>query len=379
MTLGGQAVSAGATRWLWPGRHRLVVKAPGKVPQIRDLRLKPAQLKTDLNLELKDLPQAVKLLDQSVESFDYQTSTDTVLAYLKQNRTIVRLRLNPQAPNDKTEPPPALEPATAPALPELTQIAYSPDFNLAVLTKSDGEVGLYDFARYDLLNQEFRLWSKDIISPAWRPDGQQILYLYAPPGGERSLIATDRKHQQLDRLFDARQENLEKAQMSYAASGELALIVGSGNLYLFTFPTKVLTKLVSGGVEGGLLSPKGTRVIFSQDGQLKWIEFESEPNFPQGPDQTELAVGRIAAANPNGLGLNGQISQVAFLSEDLVLAAESDRLVKIRLSDGKRRPFFANLGQLQPDKIKLTRNLQSILFLAQGSLWQIELEDGQAE
>ena len=168
------------TLHLEQGTYEIAVSAPGYRNQSFSHVAKIGGQSTK-RIELSALPKPERVVDGPIHSV--QPSADRTMVYFVKGDTLYRLNL--------TEKGSPAEPIT-PKLPGVRRVDWSPDFSIALLYKQNGEVGIYDFNRYDLLNQSYRALSSLITDTVWDADGSGFYYLVKLDDGTRLLAKSDR-------------------------------------------------------------------------------------------------------------------------------------------------------------------------------------------
>lgn len=129
---------------------------------------------------LEALPRPSQVISGPISSL--QPSTDKKEVFFEQGGAMYRFPIS-------ADLPPVAIPIT-PSIAEITAIDWSPDFTLALIRKENGETGLYDFNRYDLLHQEYRPLGKTIGDTAWKQDGSG--FFYENIGDNRALVLANK-------------------------------------------------------------------------------------------------------------------------------------------------------------------------------------------
>ncbi len=186
VTVNGTPV-ADRTLHLKQGSYQLVISAPGYRSQSFSYSARLGG-HTTKRVELVSLPKPQKVIDSAMHSL--RTNADHSILYFAQDDTLYRLNL--------TEAGQPAEPIT-PKLNGIRRVDWAPDFSLAILYRQNGEVGVYDFNRYDLLNQSYKAMTQPVTDTAWDVSGTSFYYLTKLPDGISLLVQADRSGNDLVR------------------------------------------------------------------------------------------------------------------------------------------------------------------------------------
>jgi len=160
-------------------------------------------------------------------------------------------------------------PITSPVLNGINEIILSPNRELALFRKNDG-IYLFDFFKYDFVNQTERLWGQNIGDIAWSPDNSKIAYFYAPPTGERTLIFTDVANQAPERVVDLNEAGIENPYLSWSPDSQWLIVISRGAKYdtnkilLFNSYSRTFTTVSESGNQlEAIFSPDSSNILFS--------------------------------------------------------------------------------------------------------------------
>lgn len=250
---------------------------------------------------------------------------------------------------------------TPPSFGEVEEIVWQPERNLAIIRKENGETGLYDFARYDLVHQEYHPWANDINSVTWRPDGERVIYVLKNKK-EDSLIKANKDNSEPERLLDLTTAGLNNPQLVWSPSEDRIILV-ENDVYKFNVITKELTKIINEqNVSSLLFSPDGERMLFQSGEELKMADKEGK-NIET---IAKIKWGEFAFLNNNEI--------IYFSPEEADLP-----LFGYNLNTKQKRYFIYKIeeGQSAPEKIIVDDSKQKIYFLSDGDLYQLELVEAK--
>lgn len=317
-----------------PGSHKIEVSAAGYASQSQSLLLLPLSSKT-LQFTLNLTPEAKLVVNDSVFALAAQPEQNLFYFLSNGGKTIFQLLLG-SSQFDQTAVPDqrAVTPAT---LPPLERVIFAPDFGVAVFKLKNGETGLYDFKRYNLVNQEYHAWGKTIGDVIWRPDGEKLVYYFEGPGGERSLMQTNRQNSPTERIFDLRGEGIANPQLGWSPDGNLITLVANGNLYVLDYPTKTLTKLISGGVSAAHFATNSNPLFYTQSGQLYLVSVQRVDPFAVTTAAADI--GKVVMGQPLNLGIQADARKIAFNpNQNQAFAVSNDnRVYAINLTSGQTK------------------------------------------
>lgn len=323
----GQRLKPGLT-------YRVLIGAPGYISQkltIKARRFQPIKRQ----VVLAPAPQPT-IAATGVAKIYVSRWTELNILIDAAQKTFYRLKLLPTNQYEVTA-------VSGQVIPDLKEAPIlSPDFLLAIFRKTDGTTGLFDFKSYDLTSQEYHDWGGDLGDVAWRVDGQRLVYVLAPPGGERSLVKIDRDRGNLERIFDLRPEGLRDPTLEWSSDQQVIAMVSQGQLYFLDPLTKVLTKVISEGVQSAKLSPTSRQVAYTHNGQLKLLSYQVVDRFSTNPE-VQKNIGRIIIDQPIETGRSAQAADGVWSKDGQRFLAIADRHVwEIFALTGASRPVTSN-------------------------------------
>jgi dipeptidyl aminopeptidase/acylaminoacyl peptidase len=247
------------------GHHLVEIEKDGYVNQIINRNFKRG-FTSRINISLKEAPRPVAI-DETGQFMTLQAGTND-LYYLGNNggaiyKTNVGL-------NDTGEVKLEGRAITNSNLGGIDDIVWSPKKDLALFKKSDG-IYLFDFKKYDFINQTENPWGSDIGDIAWSPDNSKIAYSYAPPAGEKSLIFANLDNSKPERVLNLKELNIENPLLRWSPDSEWLLIIAQNNskiktLYLFNAYSRQIEELIkAAGDVDGTFSPDGGTILYSSE------------------------------------------------------------------------------------------------------------------
>lgn len=363
-----------------PGRHTIEITKPGYVPYRFSGKIAPFS-RFKLSLALRPLPSPKLVVSDEAFSMDFSPKDKKIFYLGEGGKTIYQLQFLPRQTNTEQKiERSAITPST---LSPLKKIVFSPNYQLAMFSRQDGDTGLYDFKKYDLLNQDYRSWGKDIGDLVWSPDGEQIAYYYAPKD-DGVLVISDRAHKKVERAYDLRSAGIgssasdpQAPELAWSPDGKLILIVANNSLYLMDVSTKTLTRVVEAGVSEAIFSPDSRHLLYTRNQKLEYIEFELVNSLSGIPEDQEN-VGKIKVGEPVLIDLSAFAKKAVFTpDQNRVIAVGANGVYNVDLAKKNASRYFS-AGE--PGKIKdigLSPDGKVLYGLTENQLIALELDDGK--
>lgn len=210
---------------------------------------------------------------------------------------------------------------------KVKRVKWSPNRYLAFIWREDETAGLVDLKRYDLVNQEFKLWGKagkGFLDLAWSPDGKEVAYVYQPGDGEFSIIRADAGNQTLERVYDLRGTQITNPYMEWAPDGK-KLMVADKDVYTYTFYTHEWKNLTNNGaVALARLSLDGRYVFYTTKDGLFRIDLDGTGN-QRLDDQVESLTWKKGGKFLVGYR-GGEFTQISIEGERIAFAYNGERV-----------------------------------------------------
>lgn len=340
---------------LKPGAYQITITASGFVPERQTVTIRALRI-SRLRPELKPLASPKIVVAEEVDLLKADRGSDQFFYFNRQARALFRLRFV----KGKIEN----IPITPSVLGNLAEVAYAPDYSVALLRDRDTSSGLYNFARYDLLHQEFKPYDKDSRAFVFDPKGSLIYHLYSP-GTERSLVRAERSRERIERLVNLKDIPLENAELSISPSGDTVLITGSGTAHLVVVTTKKITKVAEGVSSAAFLDDR--RLLLSRNSELEAIPFEVVT------EGSRDEVGTIKPGQPTKLGARAEVAELAIAPERLVGIFGKD-FGSFELKTQRFLPLKLAIDLPEgAHNFAIDAANRNVLFIAQAKLWWLEL------
>lgn len=249
-----------------PGTHTIKVEADGYIGTTREVTFKRG-FTTKISLDLKEMPK--QELIESAGTFLSKGKEANQFLYLGDNgTTLIRatvtagdsgsLIIGKQALTDKR-------------LSGINEIIWSPNNDLALFRKGS-KINIFDFQKYDFVNQTEKLWGENIGSIAWAPDNTKIAYYYTPPSGERSLVFANTDNSIQTRILNLNDETLqiENPILRWSPDSRWLLLIpqsktySQNKIYLLDTYSKIVRPITTNGDQiDASFSPDGNKILYS--------------------------------------------------------------------------------------------------------------------
>lgn len=361
ITINGLPYPAGKIG-LRPGTYKVAVSHPDFVGFEQTLRLKNGeQLNLDIKLSL--LPEPKKVFEKKIRNLSQDPEGN--LFFLAEDGAIYRGLFS----DKKID----FLPITESNLGDVKDLIFSPNHNLAILkrgsttlTTGDSETGLFDFKRYNLIEQEYRSFGKEIKGIAWQNSGEKIFYYFTPASGEKSLIAASPDNSNLERVADLRNFNFQDPAIQHSPTEDKIILI-QDDVYLFETVPRSLSKLTqTGKVKRAKFSPKGQKIVYEV----------SLPDPAAGTRPT-LALMDKDGKNQKDLGIAITLNQFTFHPEEqLGIFAGPEGLFQINLQNLEKMPYsYKGDPEIlkKAENLLLSKDKKRLYFTSDGLLYQLEL------
>ncbi|MFA4995885.1 MAG: PEGA domain-containing protein [Patescibacteria group bacterium] len=327
------------------GEHQIKIELDGYVSMIKSVILKRGRTNSQ-NITLKTLPATVKIANFG--SFLTKGVNSDEFFYLGNDggaifRTKIQL-------NDSGIVIPTSNAITNSNLWGINEIIWSPKKDLALFRKSDG-VYLFDFKKYDFVNQTETLWGENVGSIAWAPDDSKIAY-YA--SDEKTLIFSNADNSSKERILNLENIDITNPVLRWSPDSEwLAIIPRNSNkndnkIYLLNAYSRVIKPVINTGNK--------LDVTFSQNNK---IFYSSLSRGTQG--SSTISTINTDGTEDSALNLYTNINCILMLDQgDNILAASQDgesqeeSIFKFNIKNNKQEDFSIKLSENESVNTLLT-------------------------
>lgn len=265
---------------------------------------------------------------------------------------------------------------SGPSIPEVDEVTWSPLKDLALLKTSD-YVTLFDFKKYDFVNQTNEDWGQNVGSIAWSPDNSKIAYYYAPTTGEKSLIFSNITNKDFTRMLNFKDYDINDPILRWSPDSEWLLIIPrnddpSGNkIYVFNAYSRELTEIADTGNQlDAMFSPDGNKIIYS-----------TYSTDQEGPIDSVLSVMDKDGSNKKSLGIKANLSKITWSkdSQHIVVATydygtKKESLFRFNTETKEKDGFvITDLGDIFIHSLMLTDDNKVVIYQDNSGIYSINV------
>lgn len=255
------------------------------------------------------------------------------------------------------------------------EFILSPTKELALFRKNDG-VYLFDFNKYDFINQTERLWGENIYSITWAPDNSKIAYVYAPPLGERTLVFSNLTNTEITRIINLKEQNISNPLLHFAPDSRFMTIIPRdvlperNKLYLFDTYLRKLTVANENGYQyDSLFSPDANKILFSTV-------------LPTESSKKALSIMDKDGQNQKFLDVYSTSSQSAWSpsSDSIATIATNpegkDTIIWVNIASGEKKEIWmSDDPKTRVHKLSYLSNGKIIIFETENGIFAIKAEN----
>lgn len=331
------------------GDYTVTVSAPGYRSQSFTVSVGYGS-QVNKRVELEQLPKPKQVLEGPIESL--QPTPNRQEIFFKRSGVFYRF------PLVSDRPIPAV-PIT-PTLTDVETATWSPDFALALLRKTNGETGLYDFNRYDLLHQEYRSLGLGINSPVWLADGSGFYYEEVKDG-QRSLMRANRAGTGSTRIM-----NLTNFPMS-----DLQIQLGSGTLLVIS--SKKANEPTSTEKTDIVLLDTHQQTVgaITESGRASHPVLSPNKSLIAYLDSGELVTSEITGKNKRNYNLRPKAGSYLFIDEVNVAVFTPNLVTVVNTHNGSRQTYEIYAPSDEIGNLFADPSGKIIYYTFGGNLYQI--------
>ena len=263
VTIDGVDVTGQKNVKLKPGSHDVKVLLADFVPFDQTIKASSNKYVT-MPVALNTMPHLQMISSGNDTALSYDATSNQLYYINHTANDAERVTLTTsQAPTGVVSSLPKPQVLTPSTLTSVDSWIWSPDHQLG-LVQHGGNWSLYDFARFNLVDQQQTDWPTGIGSVSWNPtDTTQLAYYFEPGTGEQTLIRTNPLHQTADRLLNFRDSGISTPVVRWVGDGsDIVLQSKEGRLWRFVVYSKALTPITqSENVADALPSPDGKTIL----------------------------------------------------------------------------------------------------------------------
>lgn len=261
-----QSVGSGVFK-LKPGNYTLKVTLTDYVPYEKTIKVKSFTW-PKYNITLNHLSEPLKVVDYPAQFVTFSPEQNSFFYLSNQGRTIYRLD---NLASDSKQKPYAV---TNAVFSNVQDLAWHPSREI-VLAKQAERWSMFNFNRYDLLNQTFKEWPEGIGNLIWHPKGEKVVYYYQTDK-ETSLIRANKDNSQMERIYNLQPTNIRYPKMHWSNDGQTILIVDN-SIFVFDLYSKTLKQLEQfQAVTEAVFTPDDQNIIYQKDDRLYMIDLDGQ-------------------------------------------------------------------------------------------------------
>lgn len=249
---------------LSPGEHKIKVEAESYNAVEQTIICKRGrQMKVEIVLEESAKPSTIS---EGARILTYGKEKNEIFFLNSAGNTMYKSVLSASADGSVAGD---TVPITTGNLSGINDIVLSPNRELALFKKSDG-IYLFDFKKYDFVNQTESLFGRDIGSIAWAPDSSKIAYYYNPVGGEKTLIFADVTNQNMERVINFAEIGIENPFLAWSPDSRWLIVISqdasheTNKVLLFDSYSRTFKEVTESGNQiEAAFSPDSQQIIYS--------------------------------------------------------------------------------------------------------------------
>lgn len=274
---------------LSPGKHDVLVSLDKYVGEAQPYTFKRG-IKRKISFNLKEMPKPEliekkgKFLYVNEDNFYYLNGNANTLFKGTYNKEKSKLEILP---------------ITNPTLANIKDITLSPNEELALLRKSNNDLNLFDFKKYDFINQTEILWGQNIGSVAWSPDNSKIAYFYGT-NEEKTLMFSNIANTERQRILNFENFEISNPTFHWSPNSQWLAIIPknkdkeTNKIYLFNTFNRMLNELTTGGNFSDAAFLSDSKLIgIKNDGTSIFIDkenkIERELDFKTASENIQLS------------------------------------------------------------------------------------------
>lgn len=345
------------------GKYLVCVEADGYMGYAKQESFKRGFV-TKINVSLKELPAPSKIADGKL----IEKQDDSNFLFLNSEGNQIFKSTVTRSASEK-EMAIETKAVTSNQLSGIKEIIWSPNKQLALFRKDDG-IYLFDFQKYDFINQKESLWGKDIGSIAWSPDNSKIAYHYNLPGGEKTLIFADIANTEQNRILNLSEMGINDPILRWSNSSQWLLIIprnkdyNTNKIYLFNTYNKTIKEITDTGNQADAIFSIG-------DDQLLYATYSKDL---VNPISLVISKMNIDGENQEPFEIRTVLSKTAWRNQKDLIAVVYDvneKKRKIINFDTENKQSFA----IQPKNADI-KSVESLISLGDGKIIIYQNNDG---
>ncbi|HOX41408.1 MAG TPA: hypothetical protein PK263_04390 [bacterium] len=355
-----------------PGVHHIEAQAEGYVGQNFDLEFKRGFMR-NVSIELKKIPEPVSISTKATFLSKGRDFNDSF--YLSSDgKTIYHMKAG--VGDDGALQVLENRPITNNRLSNIKEIIWSPTKELALFRKNDASITLFDFMKYDFLNQTEIPWGTNIKSVAWSPDNSRIAYVFEPGNGERSIIFSNITNTEMTRVLSLEEKGLDNPILRWSPDSRRLLLINQSvdptmnNIYVFDSYSKKLTQVTDTGNQiDAQFSPDGNMILYS-----------TFSKSPETPTSSVLSVMNIDGSDKQALGIRAELSKAVWKDNKSILYAtfntetKKESIAGFSVVDKQPDGFvIGDLGKVFIETMMLSSDSKFLLYQTSEGIYALKV------
>ena len=328
-----------------PGEHTVEITQADSVGIAKTFKFRRG-LKTNIKTTLSSLPKVESL--ETGGSFFYSDSNDDFY-YLNGSKDTI---MHGKYENGQLK----TSAVTSKSLSNIDEIVWSPNKDLALLRKSDGKINMFDFKKYDFVNQTETFWGQNYGAIAWSPDNTEIAYTIAN-SDENSLFFSNIANTESTRILNLNDYNITNPLLRWSPDSSQLLIVSratdvkNNKIYLLNVFNRTLSALAEADSYTNAIFSIDSKYVLTNKKSGETQRFSIENNKEQTMMKENLYLGNAFQAkdHPNIIytgDVEGSIfgyDMIKNLRSGFILNKISDKKISvIKLMNGGKTLIYQN-------------------------------------
>lgn len=353
-----------------PGKHVVKVEADGYIAISNEIKLRRGG-RTSLDIKLKKIPEMV-LVEEGARFLSRGKDQNEIFYLDQAGKTLNRAVLSVEEGKIAVKK----EPITNPRLGDIEKIIWSPNKDLALFKKKEGSF-LFDFKKYDFVNQTEALWGKEIGEIAWSPDNSKIAYYYSQSNGEKTLIFSNIMNTEKTRVANLADAGITDPILRWSPDSDYLMLIprnqdySTDKIYIYNISSGSLNKITETGDQVDAdFSPDGKKIIYT-----------TYSKDSGGGDPFVLSIMNNDGSEKRNLGIRSEVSKVEWSSDQKgIYVSEYDKnsgvetFSSLNLDEKQKINVMKGYSQKRVDKLLLTVDNKVMLFENSDGIYAFNLE-----
>lgn len=259
----------------------------------------------------------------------------------------------------------------------VTELIWSPERDLSLMRKSNGDMNIFDYRKYDFVNQTDTLWGKYIGSVAWAPNSSEIAYYYKPPTGEQTLVFANTANSQYERVYNFADSGIINPVLKWSPDSQWLMVIpknrdrSTNYIYLFNAYNRTMKKLTeSGNQVDAVFSPDSKKIIYAT------YSIDPKETMPYA-----LSIMNIDGDEKRSLGVRADLRKFAWFKDGknaLMVSydehASKDYIFKFNTETKAKSLAVNNIENGKIESLVLMDNDKIMMYSSQGKIYGLNTE-----